>query len=213
MVTKLILVRHGESLGNLENRFLGHTDLDLSPTGYKQAELIEKYFKNIDIDIIYSSDLKRAYNTVFPVSKLKNVEIITSQNLREIRAGSWETLTFNELESKFTKEYDVWKNNVGMAQCSDGESVAMLQQRVCNEIKKISQNNPGKTICIGTHATPIRVFTAKCLGVSLEEIKNIPWVSNASISTFEFSDNEFKVCEYNCVEHLEGFVTSLPKNV
>ena len=98
--TKIILVRHGESLGNHDKKFLGHFDLDLSQLGYKQAELVGKHFKDIIVDAIYSSDLKRAYNTVLPVSKCKNIPIITSKNLREIYAGSWESLTFSDISVK-----------------------------------------------------------------------------------------------------------------
>lgn len=212
-MTEIILIRHGESMGNMVNSFLGHTDLDLSPKGYKQAELLRKRFESVDIDLIYSSDLKRAYNTVKPISDMKNIPIITSQNLREIYAGEWENKKFDELDTLFENEYDIWKKNIGLAKCNGGESVADLQKRVFKEITKIAKENDGKTICIGTHATPIRTFAAKCDDVSLEELKNYPWASNASISVFEFSDNKFTQKEYNNIEHLEGNVTSLPKNV
>ena len=212
-MTKLILIRHGESMGNAVRAFLGHTDLDLSPKGYEQAEAVRKYFQNIDVDVIYSSDLKRAYNTVLPISKMKNIPIITSQNLREIYAGEWENKKFDDLDIEFKKEYDIWKNNIGLAACSGGESVLNLQTRVYNEIYKIAKENEGKTICIGTHATPIRTFAAKCAGLQADEIKNYPWAVNASISFFEFSDDKFKEIEYNYAEHVTGIVTALPKNV
>lgn len=212
-MTQIILIRHGESMGNMVNSFLGHTDLDLSPKGYEQAELLRKHFENIDIDLIYSSDLKRAYNTVKPISDIKNIPIITSKNLREIYAGEWENKQFDDLETIYQNEYDIWKNNIGLAKCTGGESVAELQKRVFEEIRKIAKENDGKTICIGTHATPIRCFAAKCDDVPLEELKNYPWAFNASLSVFEFSNNKFIQREYNYIEHLEGNITSLPKNV
>ncbi|MBR3791284.1 MAG: histidine phosphatase family protein [Clostridia bacterium] len=212
-MTEIILIRHGESMGNLVNSFLGHTDLDLSPKGYKQAELLRKHFENIDIDLIFSSDLKRAYNTVKPISEMKDIPIITSKNLREIHAGEWENKHFDELETIFEKEYDIWKNNIGLAKCTGGESVEHLQKRVYEEITKIAKENDGKKICIGTHATPIRSFAAKCDGVSLGELKNYPWAFNASLSVYEFSNDKFVQKEYNYIEHLEDMITSLPKNV
>ena len=202
-----------ESLGNFERKFLGHTDLDLSETGYKQAELLRKHFENIDIDMIFSSDLKRAYDTVKPISDMKDIPIITSENLREIYAGEWENKQFDDLETTFEKEYDIWKSNIGLAKCTGGESVAHLQKRVYEEITKIAKENNGKKICIGTHSTPIRTFIAKCMSDSLEEIKKIKWVANASLTVFEFSDNKFVQKEFNYTEHLEGLVTGFPKNV
>ncbi len=212
-MTEIILIRHGESMGNMINSFLGHTDLDLSPKGYKQAELLRKHFEIVDIDLIYSSDLKRAYNTVKPISDMKNIPIITSRNLREIYAGEWENKKFDELDTLFENEYDIWKKNIGLAKCNGGESVADLQKRVFAEITKIAKENDGKTICIGTHATPIRVFAAKCAKKSKENMKDIPWAVNASISIFEYENGEFKNLVYNYSEHLEGMVTFFPKNV
>ena len=212
-MTKIILVRHGESEGNLEKKFLGHTDLDLSPNGYKQAELLRKHFENIDIDVIYSSDLIRAYNTIKPVSDMKNIPIITSEKLREIYAGEWEKKRFDDLEIEYEEEYNIWKNNIGFSRCTGGESVADLQERVYEEITRIVKENDGKTICIATHSTPIRTFIAKCSGYSLAEINKIKWVANASLSVFEFSNDKFIQKEINYVDHLEDMVTGFPKNV
>lgn len=212
-MTKLILIRHGQSIGNLHRRFLGHTDLDLSEDGYKQAELVNEYFKNIHIDCIYSSDLKRAYNTVLPISKEKNIPITTSENLREIYAGDWEDNTIEYLDSNYSEDYSVWKNNIGFAKCTNGEDTQNLQNRVYNELKKICDLNSGKTICVGTHATPIRVFAAKCANKAREDIKDIPWVVNAAISVFEYEDGEFRNISYNYTEHLGDLVLPVPKNV
>ena len=212
-MTKLILVRHGESLGNYVDKFLGHTDLDLSPKGYKQAEFVRKYFSDIHIDKIYSSDLSRAYNTIVSTAQEKGISITKSENLREIYAGGWENKTFDELMSEFEDDYRVWRENIGHAICTGGESVEDLQKRICKEIKKICDENPDKTIVVATHATPIRVFTAKCLGYSLNEIKNIEWAKNASINIFDYSAGEFKMLKYGFADHLGGLVTELPKNV
>ncbi len=212
-MTKLILIRHGQSLGNLNRRFLGHTDLDLSETGYKQAELINEYFKNIHIDCIYSSDLKRAYNTVLPISKQKNIPIITTENLREIFAGDWENNTIEYIDTNFSKDYDMWKHNIGPAKCTNGERVVDLQKRVYDELERICELNPGKTICVGTHATVIRTFMAKCENKSVEDMKDIPWVVNASVSTFEYENGQFKNLAYGYSEHLGDYLVPFPKNV
>ena len=95
MSCKFYLVRHGQSLGNLTNTFLGHTDLDLSDLGYSQAKSVCQYLSDRQIDVIYSSDLLRAYNTAKPLSRLLNKEINKSYNLREIYAGEWEGKTFD----------------------------------------------------------------------------------------------------------------------
>ncbi len=212
-MTKLILLRHGESLGNMVNRFLGHTDMDLSPTGYRQASLAGEYLKKFKIDVIYSSDLIRAYNTAKPTADALGIEIIKSSNLREIYAGNWEGKTFDELDTEFEDAYYVWKNDIGNAHCTGGESVFDLSKRICPEVEKIAKENDGKTVLIATHATPLRCMMAKWNNQPIESMKDIPWVKNASLTFAEYEDGVFKITQKDFTEHLGETVTKLPKNV
>ena len=212
-MTKLILIRHGESLGNSTNKFLGHTDLDLSPKGYEQAEFLKKHLLEVHIDKIYSSDLLRAYNTIISTAKEKGISVIKSENLREIYAGDWENLSFDDLCSNFSEDYTLWRENIGFSRCTGGESVEDLQKRIYKELKRICDENPDKTICVATHATSIRSFAAKCLGYPLDKMKDIKWAKNASISIFKYSGDKFEMLEYGNVSHLGDLVTELPKNV
>ncbi len=212
-MTKLILIRHGESLGNMVNRYLGHTNLDLSPTGYRQAELAKDYLKDIKIDAIYSSDLMRAYNTAKPTADALGIEIIKSQNLREIYAGDWENKTFDELDTQFEEAYYVWKNDIGNSRCTNGESVCELMERIGSELDKIAKETEGKTILIATHATPIRCMMTKWQNLTLNDMKNIKWVKNASLTFAEFVDGHFTITKADFTDHLGDSVTKLPKNV
>ena len=72
---KFYLVRHGQSLGNLNRIYLGHTDVDLSELGYKQAEITAEHLRGVHFDSIYSSDLKRAHNTALPHARIRNIPV------------------------------------------------------------------------------------------------------------------------------------------
>ena len=98
---RIIFVRHGQSEGNLVRSFLGHTDLPLTELGHKQAEATAEYLKDTDIDIIYASDLKRAWQTAEHIAEKKELSIIADPTLREIFAGEWENQLFVELPEKF----------------------------------------------------------------------------------------------------------------
>ena len=211
--TKIYFIRHGESEGNMRNTFLGHADLDLSPLGHEQAKLTAKYLKNIPCDAIYSSDLKRAYNTALETANLKGMQIIKSRNLREIFAGKWENQMFSDLEKNFNDTYKVWLENIGRACCDEGESVEELQNRFVSEVIKIAKENTGKTVFIFTHATPIRVLKAKCDNVSLDEIKNISWATNASVTIAEYKEEKLHIVEYSKDDFLGDMITALPDNV
>ena len=212
-MTTLILVRHGQSVGNLHKKFLGHCDWDLSEQGYLQANITKEYLKDRKIDAVYSSDLMRAYNTVAPIAKQRNLEIVKDKQLREIYAGEWEGKKYDELLEQFPDDYGTWLNDIGNARCTGGESVRELQQRIICELVKISEANLGKTVCIGTHATPIRALTAYISGVDFDEMKNIPWVKNASVTIVTYDEGHFQMIEYGIEDFLGSNVTALGANV
>lgn len=213
MSTNIYLIRHGESEGNKRRAFLGHTNLDLTETGHNQAQNTANFLKDIDADVIYSSDLKRAYSTALHTAEMKKLDIIKNENLREIYAGEWENGLFAELEENFKESYGVWLKNIGRARCDGGESVEELQIRVVKEITRIAQENDGKTVLIFTHATPIRVFKAFCDGCSLDDIKDIRWATNASVTKARYEDGRFEILEYG-IDYFQGNdKTILPGNV
>ena len=211
--TKLLIIRHGQSIGNLERRFLGHTDLDLSELGYKQASIVTEYLKNEKIDIVYSSDLKRAYNTVKPIAEYRNLKIIKSKSLREIYAGEWENGDYEYLSNNFSTEYEKWKNDIGNAYCNGGESVTDLQDRIYEEVIKIAKDNIGKTVCIGTHATPIRTLYAKIEGVKKDDMYKVPWATNASVTTVTYDGKELKMVKYAEDEFMGENITRFSKGI
>lgn len=212
MECKLLFVRHGQSLGNLNGVFLGVTDLDLSPLGYSQAECTAEYLKLVHIDAIYSSDLLRAYNTSLPTAKNHNLSVIKSQKLREIYAGDWENKKFDSLITDYPDTYGLWKSDIGKSRAKNGESVVEVQNRVVEEVTKIAEQNLGKTVAIFTHATPIRTFFCYAYGQTIDYMKEMHWVSNASVSEAIYKDGKFTAICYGYDDFMNNIKTELPKN-
>jgi len=213
-MTTLILVRHGESEANRNDVFAGQINPDLQNKGLKQAELTAEYIsKNYNVDKIYSSDLKRAFRTAECLGRLLNLEVVIDKSFREIDAGDWENVKFNDLPILFPKEFYLWVNDIGIAVCPNGESVKQVSERVMLALTKIAEENTEKTVVIATHATPIRVAQSMIQTGGLDEMKNIPWVSNASVSVFEYENNKFKAVKISEDAHLAELKTALPDNV
>lgn len=211
--THIYLIRHGESEGNKSNLFLGHTDLDITEKGHAQAEMTAEFLKDIKVDAIYSSDLKRAYNTGLHTAKQKGMDIVKDENLREIFAGEWENRLFEDIVVEYEEDFKVWKENIGRARCTGGESVEELLERFVSEVKKIAKENEGKTVFIFTHATPIRVLRAALDGLSLDEIQSVPWASNASVTHVVSDNGNLKLVDYSIDHFMGDLATFLPKSV
>ena len=214
MATKLIFIRHGESEGNRQNVFNGHSDFELTELGMKQAERTAQYLDTYKIDAIYSSDLKRAFQTASAVAKRKNLEIIKDSNLREIYGGKFESVLYQSLQDIYPEEFYLWKNDMGNSRCPGGESVRELLERVNNAVLKIAESNHGKTVLIATHATPIRVMSTVWKKIDLTEIGTIDWVKNVSVTIVNYDDLKHPVVElYDEHEHLKDILTELPKSI
>lgn len=212
-MTTLILVRHGESEANRQGIFAGQINPDLQNKGLKQAELTAKYIAdNYKVDKIYSSDLQRAYKTALCIADILNLEVIPEQNLREINGGNWEGVKFDDLVYEYADEYSMWLNHIGHSGCVGGETVKQLGDRIMNALTRIAQDNEGKTIVIATHGTPIRAAQSIIRSGTLDEMENIPWVSNASVTIFEYNNNIWKEVVTSEDTHLAQLKTVLPPN-
>lgn len=213
-MTTLLLIRHGESEANHLGLFAGHSNPDLSERGLEQAKFTARFVAdNFSVDKLYSSDLKRAYNTGKCIAELLGLEITADSNLREIMAGEWESKKFDVLNTVYQEEYRVWKTDIGNAKCTGGESVKELSERVFCAIKKIAEENPGKTVAITTHATPVRATLSIIETGGTEQMKNIPWVSNASVTVIKYDNGEFRVEAVSLDKHLDSLKTVLPSSV
>ena len=213
MATKIIMVRHGFSIANEQGKFAGHWDIDLTELGKKQAEMAGKWFKDHPVDAIYSSDLLRAYRTALPIGEALGLPVHKDEGLREIKAGKWEGLCFDRMAEDFPKEAELWMKDLGRSGCPEGETVAELAERVAAAVRRIAERHDGETVCIATHATPIRAVSTLASGVPIEEMSKVPWVANASINVFTYENGRFKAEKLNIIEHLGSLLTSLPDNV
>ena len=210
-MTRLILVRHGQSEANLTRRFAGHYNCDLAENGKLQAKKVCEYLTaNYNIDKIYSSDLLRAYNTAKPTAEKLGIAIEKTEIMREISAGKWEGLEFDEILNNFSLDFNVWLNDIGNAVCTEGESVKALYKRVCDEIIRICNENKDKTVMITTHATPIRAFQTYVQNDDVLAMRDINWVPNCSttVCTYENGKFAFELIGYN--DYLEELKTKFP---
>ena len=203
--TKLVFVRHGQSIGNANHVLLGHTDLDLSELGYRQAELAAQAFAHEKVDVIVSSDLKRAYNTALAHSKIRGIPVIPDSGFREMCIGNWEGASTLEFREKKDPLFYDFCFRFGYFVTPDGEDIWQLSERIYRSAIRVAEQYPGKTILIGCHAAAIRMFFAKILGYGKEEVSTLlPFPKNASFSICEYDGSRFIPLEFSRDEHIIG---------
>lgn len=213
-MTTVYFIRHGESVSNLITQFAGSLDMPLTEKGKQQALTTATFLQDVPFTVVYASDLCRAYDTGLAVAQSHNIPIHSAQQLREIFAGDWEGKSYDQLEQEYVDSYGVWRTKIGLAQCPNGETVAQLQARINACVQDIVVRHSGETICIATHATPIRVMECIWTDTPLTDMHTIPWVSNASVTIAEY-DNTGKgfLVHRDLHDHLGELHTVLAKNV
>jgi len=203
--TTLYLIRHGQSAGNAEGRFGGHSATPLSPLGLHQANITAKALLKERITAIYSSDLKRAMQTAEVLAKLSGLPINSTDVFRERNIGVLEGLTFDEAEKEFPGDYRALVDrNVGHV-ITKGESYRQLVDRAAGAIEEILTRHNGGKVAIFAHTGTICFLTLHLIGALNAETISTPWIvtSNCGINKFEFRGrNNLRVISLNDTKHL-----------
>ena len=204
-VTKLFLIRHGQSAGNAEGRFGGHSATPLSDLGCEQARLAAAALAKENINAIYSSDLLRAVQTAEPLARMLGIEIVTSTALRERNVGVLEGLTFDESKAAHPDDYYALVNRNIHHVITDGESYRHLLNRITAELRDILRQHRGERIAIFTHTGALCFMTLHLLGAIHRNTKQTPWIitSNCGINRFEVrGPRNIRVLALNDTRHL-----------
>lgn len=198
---RLILVRHGESLWNVQERIQGHSNSDLSERGIEEAKKLAQRLRNEKIDVIYTSDLKRAYKTAKIIQKNHSAPIYQRKRLREAYFGLWEGLQWAEVEERYPKEAAAYREDLVKNRAPQGEQIEAVVKRVGRIIDEIKRKYKRKTALMVAHSGPIRAAIIYLLGLPLEAWKRMQ-VDNASITIFEFPKGKPFLKLFNDTCHL-----------
>lgn len=155
-MTTVYITRHGQTIWNIDYRLQGQKNSDLTEKGINQAKLLNKRMKDIHIDRIYSSPLKRTMETANIIRGDRDIEIIKEEGLKELSFGDYEGRTREELKSEGKgKEIDGIFNYEEDAKAPNGESLKDLYKRTSMALDKILEKEKGKTILIVTHGAAL----------------------------------------------------------
>ncbi len=202
MVTKIYLIRHCQSMGNIEHKFQGQYDADVSPAGEKQLELLGLRFRNEHIDAIYTSPLKRARATAEAIAKYHNMEPIAEPGLIEIDCGRMENLLLTEVARLFPEVALNWDRSPELCEFPGGETMREVYERVNAALDRIIAENPGRTVVVTTHGGALRNLYARIqygepIGIRKSEV-----FGNTGVSTLIAENGGLRFESINDLSHL-----------
>jgi probable phosphoglycerate mutase len=186
---RLILVRHGESEWNRSGRYQGQADAPLSDLGLRQADALANRLRHEQIDAIYTSPLQRARKTAEAISRFHpEVPMTEDPGLYEIHHGVWQGLLAHEVREKYPELLEEWRFYPTRCQMPGGESFSNILKRTLTVRERVCQLHAGGTVLLSTHDVVVKILIADALGMHMDRINRI-WVTNASISVIEYTDN------------------------
>ena len=208
-MTHILVIRHGESVANQEDKFAGISDFDLTERGKMQAELTAKYIKeNFKVDAVYASDLLRAYNTALPTARAFGLEVNRAQAFREIHGGRWEAVTYEEIWKKDGDAFSLWSTDYRNAYCPEGETIKQVVARAQAETRRIAEAHDGETVVIASHATPVWAIR-ELAQENNKEYTNDKLAPNASVTILRYENGQFFEVRHSITDHLGELATFL----
>ena len=199
MNTVLFSVRHGETEWNLTGQQQGHQDSPLTDLGIEQAHALAAGLENKDINIIYSSDLKRAYHTAEIIAETLNLNIHTDKRLRERHLGLMQGLDKKAFTDKYPQHARHLKKNSDYV-IPGGESACQHFKRCINCAENIAATEIGKRVLIVTHGGVLCNYFYKALNISLSEPRHFS-LYNACINCFSILKDHWRLDTWGDTSH------------
>ena len=200
-MVKLFLVRHAESEWNPVGRYQGLLDPELSERGRIQAKLLASAFEKEKIDVIYSSPLKRTYQTATEIASKHNLEVIKEKRIIEIDHGVWSGMLVDEVKEKYPEDFRRWLEEPHKVKFKGGESLEEVYERVREFLKFVKENHQNQTVVAVSHTVPIRAMLCALLDIDLSKF----WAfgcDNASYTLVHMQEERNVIVKLNITCHL-----------
>lgn len=181
-MSRLILIRHGETDWNTEGRWQGQADVALNATGWSQAQQIAHSLDRAGITAVYSSDLQRARQTAQTLADAIGLPVFLDSRLREIHQGEWQGLLISEIQAGYAQAYQDRKQDPLRFAPPGGETAAQVRQRVVSAVQAIIHQHPGETVAVVSHGFALAVLIAHLRGAPFDRVWDLmlgngQWVS------------------------------------
>ncbi|MEV7010427.1 histidine phosphatase family protein [Streptosporangium sp. NPDC051022] len=191
MSRRVVCLRHGQTLWNVEHRFQGHSDIPLDETGIAQAARAASLLAALRPTMIVSSDLQRAFETASALGRLVDLNVSVDKDLRERGGGEWEGLTREEISAGWPREFADWE-------APGGEEITDVAERVSSSIRRwAAQLEPDGLLVVASHGAAIRLGVAKLMGLPEELWPALGGLGNCSWSVLEEGRKGWRLMEHN----------------
>lgn len=196
LMTKIYLLRHGETAWNIEKVFRGRAEVPLTDNGKRQAQFAAEHLMHIGIKIIYSSPLERAYETAKIVGETLNLAPVIEERLTGLNFGEWQGRAYRKIEKEFPIEFRKYKTAPDKFASPGGETLNEAMQRSLHMLKEIEKLHPKGTVLIVTHRVICKLMLLGILGLDSSRFWQLK-PDTCSLSAFTSGPKGYVLTKFN----------------
>ena len=202
-MTKVYVVRHGQTAWNLGEVFRGRADIPLDETGKQEVHLAGEALKDETLHAIYSSPLLRSMETAENIAKFHNLSVTPLPAIIDISYGQWEGVSLAEVQQKFPDLYALWLQEPHKVRFPQGETLAEVRIRTLKALDNLVARHGDENIVLVAHRVPNKVICCALLGLDNSHFWRIQQ-DTASTNLFRYQNGQWLVSFLNDTSYLKG---------
>lgn len=211
-ITRIYLVRHGETALSIENRFAGSMDIPLSEAGNAQVRRLAERLKGESVTAVYSSPQMRTMETAAILAKPHKITVEPCSGLREISHGHWESMTLQEVEVTYPEETAAWEEDPYTFAPEGGESGLAVTARALPAFMEIVKGHPGENVIVVSHKATIRLLLSSLLGFDPRRYRDSLDQNPAALNIIDFRNAlHARLSLYNDTSHYSMSGLAIPE--
>ena len=202
-MTRIYLVRHGQTEWNRQERFRGRIDIPLNEVGHDQARAVAAYLSGHDIVAVYTSPLQRAVQTALPIAQVHDLSPTILPGLIDISYGEWQGYSPSEVRDEFPDLLELWYTEPHRVDIPGGQNLKTIKEQAMSVVRETLSRHDNGGIVLVTHQIVIKVLTCTLLGLEVSQIWRIRQ-DNACIDVFAWDKEQFTAILINGTAHLQS---------
>jgi len=200
-VTRLLVLRHGQTAWNVDQRIQGQLDIPLNEHGLWQAEQLALALAGEELHAVYSSDLQRAVATAAPLARGAGLALQTDRALRERAFGDFEGVSFREIEQRWPEAASRWRRREPDFAPGGGETLRQFYARSVQAATQLAARHPGQTVALVAHGGVLDCLYRAASRIELDAPRT--WqLGNAAINRLLYSEQGLALVGWNDSRHL-----------
>jgi broad specificity phosphatase PhoE len=203
-MTRVLLIRHGETAWNRERRWQGHADPPLTADGLTQATRLAEHLRadRLPIAVVYASDLRRASDTAREIAAALDVDLVRDPAWREIDVGRWTGLGRDEIRERFGDEWTRIAEGEDLPR-GGGETFAAFSTRAFTALCALRDRHLDECVAVVTHGGVVRALLLHIYGLPWTRLREIEAIDNTALTELTWESGGWSVVRRNHSPHLE----------